>query len=32
MVAAADRFALAGLMAFDMRAALRDLVRAPEAA
>jgi predicted regulator of Ras-like GTPase activity (Roadblock/LC7/MglB family) len=32
MVAAADRFALSGLMVFDIRAALRDLVRASEAA
>ncbi len=32
VVAAADRFALAGLMVFDIRAALRDLVRVPEAA
>lgn len=32
VVAAADRFALAGLMVFDIRAALRDLTRVPEAA
>ena len=32
MVAAANRFALAGLMVFDIRAALRDLVSASEAA
>jgi predicted regulator of Ras-like GTPase activity (Roadblock/LC7/MglB family) len=32
LVAAADRFALAGLMVFDIRAALRDLVRGPDAA
>ena len=30
-VAAAERFALAGLMVFDIRAALRDLVRGPDA-
>ncbi len=32
LVAAADRFALAGLMVFDIRAALRDLIRGPDAA
>ena len=32
VVAAAERFALAGLMVFDIRAALRDLARVPEAA
>lgn len=32
LVAAADRFALAGLMVFDIRAALRDLIRGPNAA
>lgn len=32
MVAAAERFALAGLMVFDIRAALRDLVSDPKAA
>jgi hypothetical protein len=32
VVAAADRFALAGLMVFDIRAALRDLIRGPDAA
>jgi hypothetical protein len=32
MVAAANRFALAGLMVFDIRAALRDLVSAAEPA
>jgi hypothetical protein len=31
-VATAERFTLAGLLVFDIRAALRDLVRAPEAA
>ena len=31
LVAAADRFALAGLMVFDIRAALRDLIRGPQA-
>ncbi len=29
LVAAAERFALAGLMVFDIRAVLRDLARAP---
>jgi predicted regulator of Ras-like GTPase activity (Roadblock/LC7/MglB family) len=32
LVAAAERFALSGLMVFDIRAALRDLVRGPDAA
>ncbi len=32
MVAAAERFALAGLMVFDIRTALRDLVGGPEGA
>ena len=32
LVAAAERFALAGLMVFDIRAALRDLVRGPTCA
>ena len=32
LVAAAERFALAGLMIFDIRAALRDLIRGPDAA
>jgi hypothetical protein len=31
LVAAAERFALASLMLFDMRAVLRDLVRGPDA-
>jgi predicted regulator of Ras-like GTPase activity (Roadblock/LC7/MglB family) len=31
LVAATDRFALAGLMVFDIRAALRDLIRGPGA-
>jgi hypothetical protein len=31
LVAAAERFALAGLMAFDIRAVLRDLARGPAA-
>ena len=31
VVAAADRFALASLMMFDMRAVLRDLLRGPDA-
>jgi predicted regulator of Ras-like GTPase activity (Roadblock/LC7/MglB family) len=31
LVAATDRFALAGLMVFDIRAALRDLIRGPDA-
>jgi hypothetical protein len=31
LIAAAERFALASLMLFDMRAILRDLVRGPEA-
>jgi hypothetical protein len=31
LVAAAERFALASLMIFDMRAVLRDLVRGPDA-
>lgn len=32
VVAAADRFTLASLMLFDMRAVLRDLLRGPDAA
>ena len=32
LVAAAERFALSGLMVFDIRAALRDLIRGPDAA
>jgi hypothetical protein len=31
LIAAADRFALASLMVFDMRAVLRDLARGPDA-
>jgi hypothetical protein len=31
LVAAADRFALAGLMVFDIRAALRNLIRGRDA-
>lgn len=31
LVAATDRFALAGLMVFDIRGALRDLIRGPDA-
>ena len=31
LIAAADRFTLASLMLFDMRAVLRDLVRGPDA-
>jgi hypothetical protein len=30
LVAAADRFTLAGLMLFDIRAVLRDLARGPD--
>ena len=32
LIAAADRFTLASLMLFDMRAVLRDLLRGPDAA
>jgi hypothetical protein len=32
VIAAADRFTLASLMLFDMRAVLRDLLRGPDAA